>query len=80
MKDWYGDDYRYVVLFYRADRFFGELHSSDEGEVWWEPLDNLKNLPLANDMDKMLRVFLEDDLSEYFFRPTGPDCWTEELK
>ena len=28
-------DTRYVVLFYKANRFTGELKSSDEGEVFW---------------------------------------------
>ena len=79
VKDWYGDDYRYVVLFYRADRFSGELHSSNEGEVWWEPVSSLPNMTMANDMDTMLRVFLEDDLSEHFYRQIG-DQWVQELK
>ena len=33
-----------------------------------------------NKLDTMLRVFLEDDLSEHFYRQTGPDTWVQELK
>ena len=32
---------RYVVLFYKANRFSGELKSSDEGEVFWIPRNTL---------------------------------------
>ncbi len=79
VKDWYAEGRRYVVLCYRTERFTGELHSSEEGEVRWEPIEDLKNLKLAKDMETMLRVFLEDDLSEFFYRQDG-DRWIPELK
>lgn len=79
IKDWYGKDGRYMVLLYWADRFTGELRSSDEGEVWWEDLETLSSLHLADDMKGMLRVFLEPDLSEFFYRQDGDD-WLMELK
>lgn len=67
IKDWYEGGARYVVLLYRATRFEGELTSSSEGKVWWEELDNLKNLKLSLDMNDMLRIFLEEELSEFFY-------------
>ena len=67
IKDWYENGARYVVLLYRATRFEGELTSSSEGKVWWEELDNLKNLKLSLDMNDMLRIFLEEELSEFFY-------------
>lgn len=80
IKDWYDDKLRYVVLFYRAEQFSGTLRSSDEGEVWWEKIENLPNLHLASeDMADMLRVFREDGLSEFFYRKDGDD-WSYELK
>ena len=33
IKDWYDEDYRYVVLFYKTEHFTGELQSSAEGKV-----------------------------------------------
>ena len=34
IKDWQNDDgSRYMVLFYKTDKFCGELRSSEEGEV-----------------------------------------------
>ena len=65
MKDWVEDGIRYVVLFYKTEKFEGDLISSDEGEVWWENLKELPNLDLSLDMEDMLRIFLEEDLSEF---------------
>ena len=79
VKDWFSAGTRYVVLLFRADRFSGTLHSSEEGDVWWESLDELPHLALADDMERMLRVFLEDDLSEFYYRHTD-DEWIPELK
>ena len=79
MKDWYENQCRYVVLFYKATHFDGDLHSSEEGEVWWEDIDNLPNLKLSLDMNDMLRVFTEEDLSEFFYYQEG-DEWKYDLK
>jgi len=79
IKDWYDENGRYVVLFYQADRFQGTLRSSDEGEVWWTELSHLPELKLGLDMEDMVRVFLEDDLSEFFYRREN-GRWVKELK
>lgn len=36
IKDWVENECRYVVLFYKTNRFDGVLQSSNEGEVWWQ--------------------------------------------
>ena len=79
IKDWCEDGVRYVVLFYKTNNFVGELKPSKEGDVWWEDVDNLSNLKLSLDMMDMLRVFTEDDLSEFFYRLEG-DKWVYDLK
>ena len=61
------DDARYVVLFYKANRFSGALRSSDEGEVFWIPRNTLTDYTIANDFEDMLRVFESDDLSEFYY-------------
>lgn len=67
IKQWPEDDgSRYIVLFYKTSHFAGELKSSEEGEVYWTKLSRLKELPLARGMELMLRVFLEDEVSEYY--------------
>lgn len=79
IKDWCENQCRYVVLFYKATHFDGELCSSSEGEVWWEDIDNLPNLKLSLDMNDMFRVFTEEDLSEFFYYQEGSE-WKYDLK
>lgn len=79
IKDWYENDCRYVVLFYKTTHFEGELVSSEEGKVQWEEIDNLPNLNLSLDMKDMLRVFTEDDLSEFFYYQKDGK-WLYDLK
>ena len=79
MKNWVEDGIRYVVLFYKTEKFDGELISSEEGEVWWEDLKELPNLDLSLDMEDMLRIFLEEDLTEFFYYQYGED-WKYDLK
>ena len=80
IKDWSNDDgSRYMVLFYKTDKFEGELKSSDEGEVYWVELQQMKNMHLADGMDKMLKVFLDENISEYFFYKEN-GVWQDVLK
>ncbi len=57
---------RYVVFLYKTDKFSGELSSSAEGRVFWIKRAELKNYPLAADFADLVRVFEEDELSEFF--------------
>ena len=80
IKDWTRDDgVRYIVLLYRTSTYEGELKSSDGGEVFWTPLSSISDKKLASSMDIMLRVFLDDDISEHFFCKEN-DKWVEVLK
>ena len=58
---------RYVVFFYKTDRFHGALRSSDEGEVFWIPRNTLRQYTLCSDFENMLKVFETDDLSEFYY-------------
>ena len=58
---------RYVVLFYKTDRFSGELKSSDEGEVFWIPRETLPGYQLCDDFMDMVKVFESDGLSEFYY-------------
>lgn len=69
---------RYLVLFYKANRFSGTLTSSDEGEVFWLPREELDHSPLASDFAEMLKVFEDDTLSEFYYLP-GDEEWHFEL-
>lgn len=81
IKDWPEEDgSRYMVLLYRAERFSGTLASSGEGEVSWVELDELRSLPLADSMENMLRVFLEEEISEQYYLRQPDGQWVEMLK
>ena len=62
IKQWYAkEDVRYVVLFFKTNRFSGTLRPSDEGEVYWIPKEKLPEYKLASDMDEMLEIFESAD-------------------
>ena len=80
IKDWINDDgSRYMVLFYKTDKYEGKIKSSDEGKVYWLELEEMKKAQLASGMNKMLEVFLNDDISEFFFYKENGE-WIEVLK
>ena len=61
-------DARYVVFFYKSDRYSGTIHSSAEGEVFWIPREELKDRHCVIDLEKMLEVFDRNDLNEFQYR------------
>ena len=61
-------DARYVVFFYKATKFHGTLHSSDEGKVFWVPRKELQNQMLSLDMMEMVRVMESEELSEFYYQ------------
>ena len=71
-------DERYVVFLYKADRFHGQLRSSEEGEVFWIPREKLPEYPLVPDFLDMVRVFEEEELSEFFYTRES-DSWGVRL-
>ena len=79
IKEWENTDgSRYMVLFYKTDKFSGELKSSDEGAVYWTSLSTLSTLRLTEHFDKVLEVYLRDDLSEFYYKRTDTD-WKIQL-
>ena len=61
------DNARYVVFFYSATQFTGNLISSEEGEVFWIAPEELKNYSLVDDFPDMIRVFDSPELSEFYY-------------
>ena len=61
---------RYVVFFYKADRYTGNLQSSDEGEVFW-----LSEYHLVEDFMDMLKVFESDTLNEFQYYQEDNGEW-----
>ena len=69
---------RYVVFFYKANRYHGELKSSEEGEVFWIPRTDLPKYRMVDDFLDMVKVMEEDDLSEFYYYK-GDGNWNLKL-
>lgn len=61
------DGARYVIMFYKTNKFSGELQFSHEGKVFWIPREKLGEYQLAEDMEEMVKVFETDTLSEFYY-------------
>lgn len=72
------EDARYVVLFYKTDRFSGTLRSSEEGDVFWIKRSELETYSLADDFKKMLEVFESGEISEFYYSKRN-GAWKAEL-
>ena len=66
---------RYVVFFYKADRYTGNLQSSDEGEVFWLSRERLPEYHLVEDFMDMLKVFESDTLNEFQYYQEDNGEW-----
>lgn len=82
IKQWQASDsVRYVVLFYKTDKFEGQLKSSCEGEVFWMDIGEFRKSELAPDMSDMLGIFTDEDKSEfYYYRNKANGEWEYEIK
>lgn len=66
---------KYIVFFYKTTDYEGELlKATDEGEVFFTPIDSIKDMPLSPNFDKYLDVFLNDRYTEIFCN------WNEKMK
>ena len=61
------DGIRYIVFLYKADCCSGEVTSSSEGEVFWIPLIDWKRYAWIPDFEDILRIYLDDSISELFY-------------
>ena len=73
-----GKGERYVVFFYRTNCFSGELKSSEEGEVFWIPRADLAGYRMVDDFLDMVKVFEQDNLSEFYYYMENGD-WKLKL-
>ena len=61
------NDERYLMLFYKTDKFEGELKSSKEGKVFWINKDDLLKYELSLDLDRIYKIMTDDCLSELIY-------------
>ena len=68
IKDWIEfDGSRYMVFLYKTSTYSGSIQSSSEGEVFWIPLEELKEKETLWHLDKMLEIFCDNGFSELYF-------------
>ena len=70
---------RYLVFLFRASRFRGELRSSEEGQMHWVKREELGTVNLVEDFDALLRVMLDENLSEFQY-VVEDGAWNVVLK
>ena len=79
-KSWMQKDgSRYLVLLYTATEYEGELHSSDEGDIAWMTLDEMRAGKMVEGMELYFRVYLDGDVNEIWYEHDGSG-WIEMLK
>ena len=56
---------RYLVFLFCADRFEGEITSSEEGEMHWIKATELSKIVTVDDFTELLQVMLDDNFNEF---------------
>ena len=64
---------RYVVFFYKATQFTGQIKSSNEGEVFWVPKEQLAQYRCVSDFLDMIQVMDSPELNEFQYVVHGED-------
>ena len=72
------DKDRYLMLFYKTDKFSGKLKSSKEGEVFWIERKDLGKYKLSLDLKRILKVMESDKLSEIIYYKKN-DKWLSKI-
>ena len=79
-KSWMKDDgSRYLVLLYTATEYEGELHSSEEGEISWMTIEEMRAGQMVDGMELYFRVYLDGDVNEIWYE-LEDDGWVAVLK
>ncbi|MBR4460976.1 MAG: NUDIX domain-containing protein [Erysipelotrichaceae bacterium] len=69
---------RYLMLYYKTDRYKGKLKDSKEGKVFWIEREDLKKYKLSLDLERILKIMESDDLSELIYYRKD-DKWLSKI-
>ncbi len=58
---------RYLVFLFKADKFTGNLISSEEGKMEWIKLEKLSEINTVNDLEELLEVMNSPELTEFIY-------------
>ena len=79
VKEWINEDgSRYLVFLFTADRFSGELTSSDEGRVFWIEKEDVLKTNWIWHMDGLMRIMADGEFAELYL--DAADDWKPVLK
>lgn len=70
---------RYLVFLFETEEFEGRLRSSDEGAMKWVDRSRLGEYDTVDDLETMLDVMLQADLTEFQYLVNGDD-WQVRLR
>lgn len=76
IKQFKGENGRYIVFLYKTDEYEGELRDSEEGNVIWVDRIELDDYKTVNHFQELLDVFEKEELSEFLY----DDKWNPILK
>lgn len=69
---------RYIMLYYKTNKFSGKIRSSKEGEVFWLERDDIDKYKLSLDLKRILKVMESDNLSEIIYYKKE-DKWLSKI-
>ncbi len=72
------DGGRYLVFLFVADKFTGELHSSEEGEMRWVPRSQLAEYDLLSDLPVLLEMMENPNQWEFRYTLSG-ETWNIDI-
>ena len=79
IKEWINEDgSRYIVFLFTADRFSGELTSSEEGQVFWLEQDDVLGSDWIWHLDGLMRIMADGEYTELFL--DAANDWKPVLK
>ena len=61
------DEDRYLMFYYKTDKFSGKIKSSKEGEVFWINKNDLDKYKLSLDLKKIYEIMNSNELSEIIY-------------
>lgn len=67
IKQFQGDEGRYLVFLFETQEFSGELTSSDEGKMHWIHKEELSTIKTVSDFEELIKVILDDSLTEFLY-------------
>lgn len=69
---------RYLMLYYKTNKFTGKIKRSKEGEVFWIKRKDLNKYKLSLDLKRILKVMESDKLSEIIYYKKG-NKWLSKI-